>query len=172
MLLGFKDWGGGPVLYPGPHLTAWFQSYGLPSPLKPYLGVINGLNLSLTSMDFSWAEVSWELCVNNLWESGSLTGLIYIHSVPRTLLICSFLSSVISPHLDGWDRTKDGCGLRFKVPSQCSQGRERDVDGSSKAGQVAAGQMQETCQGIPFFSLLMVFGGPDWNPDNIFPQLT
>lgn len=64
--------------------------------------------------------------------------------------MCAFVSSVISLHLDGWDRTKDGCGLRFKVPSQCSQGKEREVDGSNKAGQVAAGQMQETCQGYSF----------------------
>lgn len=135
---------------PGPHLTAWFQSYSLPSPLKPYLGVINGLNLSLISMDLSRAGVSWELSVNN-WRVGrGLARLIYIHFVPRTLLMCAFVSSAISLHWDGWDRTKDGCGLRFKVPSRCSQGKEREVDGSNKAGQVAAGQMQETCQGYSF----------------------
>lgn len=80
---------------PGPHLTAWFQSYSLPSPLKPYLGVINGLNLSLISMDLSRAGVSWELSVNNWWTSRGLARLIYIHFVPRTLLMCAFVSSAI-----------------------------------------------------------------------------
>lgn len=75
--------------------------------------MINGFNLSLTSMDLSWAEVSWEsweLHVNNPWENRGLSQLIYIHFVLRTFLICSFVSSLISLHLDGWDRTKGGCG--------------------------------------------------------------
>lgn len=114
-------------------------------PLEALSGVINGFNLSLTSMDLSWAEVSWELCVNNWWENRGLSQLIYIHFVPRTFLIVHL--SLVCFHCTWMAGTgpKMDAGLRFKVPGQCSQGRDGDVD-----GQVEAGWMQGTWQGHSF----------------------